>query len=62
MPIPDDISRDELLELLKEYDIYIQDANDEAKFAIGWRPVCINEFYDNEFQLIKEKKLAKLNG
>ena len=59
MPIPDDISRDELFELLNEYNIYIQNANDEDKFESGWRPVCINEFYDNEFQMIQEEKLLK---
>ena len=55
MPIPDDISREELLDLLKAYDKYIQEANDEDRYAEGWYPVCINEFYDNEFQEIKKE-------
>jgi hypothetical protein len=54
MPIPDDISKEELSDLLREYDKYIQNANDEDRFSIGWRPVCINEFYDCEFQLKDE--------
>jgi len=56
MPIPwETISREEALELLREYDIYIQEANDEDKFESGWRPVCINEFYDNEWRDILEQ-------
>jgi len=50
MPIPKDISREELLALLAAYDEYIQDANDEDKFEGGWRPVCLNEFFDNEWE------------
>jgi len=58
MPIPDDIKEDELLALLKAYDEYIQSANDEKRYDTGWMPVCINEFYDNEWQdiLTDEKK------
>lgn len=47
------LSKPELLELLKEYDKYIQEANEENKYVEGWFPVCISEFYNNEFQLIK---------
>ena len=42
----------ELTFLIKEYDKYIQEANEENKYAEGWFPVCISEFYNNEFQLI----------
>lgn len=43
----------EIISLIKEYDKYIQEANEENKYAEGWFPVCISEFYNNEFQLIK---------
>jgi hypothetical protein len=59
MPMPKDISHAELLALLAAYDQYIQDANDEDKFSEGWRPVCVNEFYDNEWQDIKEQMQAQ---
>ena len=51
--IPKYISRKELLYMLREYDHYIQEANDEQKYKTGWMPVCIDEFYDNEWQDIK---------
>lgn len=60
MPIPDNISKEELLELVHEYDIYIQDANEKNRYTMGWYPVCINEFYDNDFPLIQEEKLHKI--
>ncbi len=47
-----EIKEEHLRELLKEYDKYIQEANEEDKYKTGWKPVCINEFYDNEFQEI----------
>ena len=49
MPIPDGICRTELLALVHAYDKYMEEAREEDKFATGWRPVCIDEFYDNEF-------------
>lgn len=54
MPDFNELPREDLLDLLVEYDRYIQDANDEDKFHDGWRPVCIEEFYQNEFQMIKD--------
>ena len=58
MPIPKDISRNELLAVLQAYDEYIQDANDNDTFVGGWRPVCLNEFYDNEWAEI----ISQLDG
>ena len=49
----EDLSKEELLELLAAYDKYIQEANDEDKYSEGWYPVCINEFYDNDFEFYK---------
>ena len=45
-----DLDYNDLRNLLDLYDKYIQDANDEDKYQSGWRPVCINEFIDCEFQ------------
>jgi hypothetical protein len=59
MPIPDSISKEELMELLNEYDKYIQEANDDDRYADGWMPVCINEFYDNEWN---EKKKGRVEN
>jgi hypothetical protein len=50
MDIIGKLDKDELLKLIASYDRYIQDANDEDYFQSGWRPVCIDEFYSNEFQ------------
>jgi hypothetical protein len=52
--IPENIGKEELMWLLREYDRYIQNANDDDRYREGWFPVCINEFYDCEFQEIKE--------
>ena len=43
------LTRNQLLALLHQYDAYIQRANDENKYDTGWRPVCIEEFFDSEF-------------
>lgn len=48
------LDKDELLDLIRAYDEYIQNANDENLYSSGWLPVCLNEFYDNEFQMIGE--------
>lgn len=44
------LKKEVLLKLIEAYDEYIQDANDEDRYREGWYPVCIEEFYDNEFQ------------
>ena len=49
------LTKKELLDLLKEYDKYIQEANEEDKYKTGWFPVCINEFYNNDYFEIKKK-------
>lgn len=46
------MSKEEIEALLSEYDKYIQTANEEDKYSTGWKPVCLAEFYDNEFQEI----------
>lgn len=47
------LSKKELLELIKQYNAYIQDANDEDLYEDGWYPVSIEEFYQNEFQELR---------
>jgi hypothetical protein len=47
----EELSRKELLNLLVAYDRYIQEANDENRYAAGWYPVCISEFYGSEYQM-----------
>lgn len=39
----------ELRDLLIAYDKYIQEANEEDKYASGWKPVCIDEFLTNDY-------------
>lgn len=44
-----DLSQRDLADVLRAYDVYIQDANDEDKFHEGWRPVCLAEFYQSDY-------------
>jgi hypothetical protein len=59
MHFPDsfeNLSRVEIMDLLIEYDCCIQAANDGDYYKDGWYPVCIAEFYDNEYQEILNEK------
>lgn len=49
-----DLTKENLLDLLDEYDKYIQEANESNRYAEGWFPVCLHEFYDCEYQEILE--------
>ena len=51
----DHLSKGALLCLLYAYNKYIQEANDDDRYREGWYPVCISEFYDNEYQLIHQE-------
>ncbi len=44
-----ELEAEELGRIIAAYDEYIQDANDENRFAEGWRPCCVAEFIDNEW-------------
>lgn len=46
----EELDKEELLALISAYDRYIQSANNDNRYADGWYPVCISEFYNNEFQ------------
>ena len=39
-----------LITLINSYDKYIQEANEEDYYLDGWKPVCISEYFNNEFQ------------
>lgn len=53
------LNQGELLDVLRAYDRYIQNANDENRYADGWFPVCIAEFYDNEYQALLAEQSEK---
>lgn len=45
-----ELNAEELSDVMYEYDLYIQNANDEDKYYTGWKPVCISEFYQCEYK------------
>lgn len=49
----ENLSKKELLRLIKAYDIYIQDFF-EVEEHCGMTPVCISEFFDNEYKYYVE--------
>ena len=53
-PTLENLDKKTLCQLLRQYDAYIQDANEQNLYKEGWLPVCIDEFYDCEFQEIME--------
>ena len=46
-----DLSHQELIDLIDTYDEYIQEAVAHDRFASGWRPANITEFYNEVFLL-----------
>ena len=50
----EDLNKDGLIDLIECYDNYIQEANDDDSYRDGWRPVCIDEFLNNEYVEMKE--------
>jgi len=56
-----DLTKEELLDVLEHYDLYIQDANDGELYDEGWRPVCIEEFYMSDYPILKEASLEEDN-
>jgi hypothetical protein len=51
-----DLDKETLFDLLKQYDMYIQNANDDDRYSDGWYPVCISEFLNCEYQEILEER------
>ena len=43
------MSREMLIKLIYAYDDYIQNANDDDRYADGFKPVCVAEYIDCEF-------------
>lgn len=50
----EDLSKEELLEFIKEYNNYVVDFYEEHD--LGDIPVCVSEFYYNEYQFINDLK------
>lgn len=49
------IPEEDLQDVMIEYDKYIQEANEQDKYASGWKPVSIQEFYENDYlELLRE--------
>jgi len=48
------LDKNTLHDLLYYYNAYIQEANDFNKYADGWYPVCIEEFYQNDYEVWKK--------
>lgn len=42
------MNKERLIKLIGAYDDYIQNANDENRYADGFRPVCVMEYNDCE--------------
>ena len=51
-----ELSRRKLADVMNEYDKYIQAANESDRYEEGWKPVCIEEFYNNEYQQILDER------
>jgi len=63
MPIPNHLNKMELEALLQSYNSYIQEANEQDKYSDGWRPVCIDEYYDNEWlEIYRDMWIDALEG
>lgn len=46
----EEVTTEELLKVISEYNKYIQEANEENKYVNGWYPVSIGEFYHNDME------------
>jgi len=44
------LTQEELIDLINAYDSYIMCAADAGMLVSGWTPVCIDEFYQHEYQ------------
>ena len=44
------LTKDELVSLINSYNNYIQNANDSNLYNDDWKPVCIEEFYQNDYK------------
>lgn len=53
------LPKDELIDLLYEYDKYLEYAREHDLFNEGWVPVCLAEFYDAEFAMLMEERASR---
>ena len=50
MSLYDHFKQEDLVDLLKAYDSYISNAAEAGLLTTGWTPVCVEEFYQHEYQ------------
>lgn len=56
MSVYDHFSQEALADLLRAYDCYISTAADAGLLTTGWTPVCVEEFYDHEYQEVWDRE------
>lgn len=56
-----DMPKEDVIDLLVEYDNYLERARDEGRFEEGWVPVCLAEFYGAEYQISVEDREREAN-
>ena len=54
----EDLNKEELLDFIKAYNTYVIDFMEEHDF--GMCPISVYEFYDNEYQALKEEKIYNM--
>lgn len=54
-----ELPKEDLIDLLYEYDKYLEQARDEDWFRQGWVPVCIAEFYETELPMLLEERSTR---
>lgn len=53
----EDLTKEQLLELINSYDSYIQEnAENNPEFGYGWMPVCIQEYLQNDYRIELQNK------
>ena len=63
MPVPNKMDSAASMRLLTAYDNYIKDFVEEKRPLDGDSPVCLDEFYDNEYQeIINAEKTTRGKG
>lgn len=54
--VVNELPKEELIDILAEYDDYLEQAREQDWFHQGWRPVSVAEFYHNEYQMVLEHR------
>lgn len=50
----EELTKNELIKLIKSYDRYIQDIVDGEEYLCSRYPVCIDEYLNNDFDKLEE--------